>query len=350
MNTLVGPVTSYKSITISNFIKKYYPNIDLYTFDYRNYTNFIFSKHSTNNFVTERRNINHLIQIIEENNIDLFLPVINDDIKYFIKHKNKFNGSLDYLGSYEIFTKLNNKKKLMEIASEIDINIPLTFQSFEEITPPCVIKPTNLSSSEGVMYINTHEDLDNIKKEVDSLNSIIAQEYIEGTGVGYSAYSENGDILQGYGHKRLAEYPVSGGSSVYRKTYNDSRMNIIARKILDELPWTGFAMFEFKLTPDNELYLIEVNPRIWGSINQGLQNGVNYFKPILGLPDNQKPNNKNIKTYLSPAIYYTLFLYLLNLNLKPLITFFKNINNNRPDVSVFDDPGGWISMILRKFL
>ena len=64
---------------------------------------------------------------------------------------------------------------------------------------------------------------------------------------------------------------------MYREPFDDDRMVECTKKILEKTHWSGFAMFEFKLTEDNEIYLIEVNPRIWGSINQGLKNGFNYF-------------------------------------------------------------------------
>ena len=109
---------------------------------------------------------------------------------------------------------------------------------------------------------------------------MVCQEYVAGKGCGYSVYCRNGEILQEYGHLRLAEYPTSGGSSVYRMGFMHPNMRPIAQEILNRIPWTGFAMFEFKLTPDNELVLIEVNPRIWGSINQALQDGIPFFSDV----------------------------------------------------------------------
>ncbi len=84
-------------------------------------------------------------------------------------------------------------------------------------------------------------------------------------------------------------------------------------------------MFEFKLKPNDELVLIEVNPRIWGSINQGLQNGVNYFEPILGASQTitEVKKKKDIKKYLSPQVYSSLFMYLLRGKFKSYNYFFK---------------------------
>ena len=106
-------------------------------------------------------------------------------------------------------------------------------------------------------------------------------------------------------------------------------------------------MFEFKLTSDGKIVLIEINPRIWGSINQGLQNGVNYFEDILGKPTQKNQNDKKVNTYLSPVIYLSLFQYLIRFKFKPISYFFHNIRKNRPDVGLFDDPLGYISMLIR---
>ncbi|MHA1396066.1 MAG: hypothetical protein ACTSRZ_21385, partial [Promethearchaeota archaeon] len=166
----------------------------------------------------------------------------------------------------------------------------------------------------------------------------------------YSVYAINGKIKIGYGHIRLAEFPVSGGSSVYRESFYDNRMKEIAEKILDKIKWSGFAMFEFKLTPKGDLILIEVNPRIWGSINQGLQNGVNYFKLIIPRPCVKGYKKKYIRTYLSPQIYLSFFMYLLKGNFKPIIYFFRNFRSNKADINIFSDFRGWVSVVLRNIL
>ncbi len=160
-------------------------------------------------------------------------------------------------------------------------------------------------------------------------------------------YAVKGEFETGYGHLRLAEHPIKGGSSIYRAPFYHPEMHQIAKSIMLATKWTGFVMFEFKLTPDNEIYLIEVNPRIWGSINQGLQNGFNYFEEIFGIVKHQKMSNK-IKTYLSPFLYYTLIQYMIKLNFRPLWLFIRSFFTNKADVQEFDDPGGWLSMVIKK--
>ncbi len=118
------------------------------------------------------------------------------------------------MGDYEIFDNLNDKKKLMSLAAKLSVQIPETYDSINEAKYPCVIKPTNLSSAKGVKYIFNQIELEKVKERYKRKENILSQEYIPGIGVGYSVFVENGKIIGGYGHKRLGEYPVSGGSSV----------------------------------------------------------------------------------------------------------------------------------------
>jgi predicted ATP-grasp superfamily ATP-dependent carboligase len=54
-------------------------------------------------------------------------------------------------------------------------------------------------------------------------------------------------------------------------------MEKIAADLLEHYHWHGVAMVEFKLREsDKKPVLLEVNPRIWGSINQSVLAGVDF--------------------------------------------------------------------------
>jgi len=354
MNILLGEISSYKAIVLSKFIKKTYNDIYIYSYDYRNYTSKFHTSYSHKHVVIKKADINsYLLKIshfIEQENIDIFFPVHSDYISEILKKKYLFGNTLRYTGEYEEYYKLHEKESLQEIARNRGIKVPKNFANFDSAVVPFIGKPKVGSSAEGVIYILNEKEKE--KQYYSSFENYIFQEYVAGVGCGYSVYAINGEIKTGYGHIRIAEYPASGGSSVYRAPFFKQKMRLIAKQILKEVPWTGFAMFEFKLTPDSDLVLIEVNPRIWGSINQGLQNGANYFEYII--PESEiivRAISKNIiRTYLSPQVYLSFLFYLLKGNVYPLLTFLKNFKYNKADISFFDDPKGWMSVILRQVL
>ena len=345
MNILLGDISSYKAISVAKFIRENYSDFKIYSFDSRSFTNDFHTKYVDKNFVIEDLGFDSFIDIIDTYKIDFFIPVINESLARFWKNKNKFKNTLNYLGEFSTYQILNDKLQLHELAKDLKILVPEKYKSLKQAIIPFVVKPNDLSSAKGVIYINQAKD---IPISINTNTSII-QQYVKGTGVGYSFYCKNGRIMDGYGHKRLAEYPVSGGSSTYREHYQDERMNEMASKIVKHLNFSGFAMFEFLLTDSNKLYLLEVNPRIWGSINQGMVNGTNYFKEIFGTQKTKIKKKKNhVKTYIGPVIYISLVNYLFKMNFKPVFIFFNNVFNNVPDVNFIYDPKGYLSTIIRK--
>ncbi len=350
MKILVGEISSYKAIVIARFIKNNYKDVSIYTYDKKKRSNLIRSKYSDKHYYINPRNFENEIQtIIKEQNIDFFFPVINNSLSILFRDKQRYGNSLDYLGDMEPYNVLNNKLSLIKLANRFNIKTPKVYKRLEDAVIPFVVKPTNLSSAIGVKYVFNESDIGKVKEKTNKEN-IFIQEYVEGIGVGYSFYCDQGKIVHGYGHMRLAEYPVTGGSSTSRTYYHNNLMHELASTIVEELNYTGFAMFEFKLNSNNELILIEVNPRIWGSINQGLtESNVNYFEKILG--KSTKDNNfkkKYINTYIAPLIYISLIKYIFKLEFRPVRIFLGNFLKNRSDVGMLRDPLGYLSTIFRK--
>lgn len=350
MKILLGEISSYKSIVIAKFLKETYPEFIILGNDYKKFTKYISTRYCSSVLLVEnpkrdkQKHIQTLSTIIKSNKIDLFIPVDSSMYGEYIKNKKLFGDAFSYVGEYSIYDKLHDKSKSQALAKILAIRIPKFYANIENSKIPFVIKPINQSSAKGVKYITSENQRTKVKLDSDKL--FVYQEYVKGIGCGYSVFAKNGEIITGGGHIRLAELPISGGSSVYRANYYNEEMIAIAKKILKNTNWSGFAMFEFKLTPENEIVLIEVNPRIWGSINQGLQNGVNYFESLFGNKTIQ--TKREIKTYLSPAISISFFKYFFNFQFKPILTFLKNTRYNSVDVRFFNDPFGYLSMILRK--
>ena len=147
----------------------------------------------------------------------------------------------------------------------------------------------------------------------------------------------------------MAEWPTTGGSSVLRKGYIHPKMREVAERILAQVQWTGFIMFEFKLTNDGRLVLIEANPRIWGSINQALQNDCKLFSAILGEPI-YITNHKERRTCLTPQVWLAMVSYARRGQWNVVKDYIRNQCITHEDVSIWDDMKGVISMIIRKLL
>ncbi|MCL2546897.1 MAG: ATP-grasp domain-containing protein [Oscillospiraceae bacterium] len=96
-------------------------------------------------------------------------------------------------------------------------------------------------------------------------HNLFASQYIPGNAYGVSAVLDNNsNPVAIFCHERIREYPITGGPACCAQAVWHPRMIDGATKLLKSLQLKGFAMVEFKGTP-NEPYLLEVNPRIWGT-------------------------------------------------------------------------------------
>lgn len=351
MRILIGEISSYKAIVIARYIHQKYPNVELSAYDNKPLVKVIHTRYITHivhiPFSSQETYVEELSKYVQTNNIDVLLPVHSDSIGVILRHKKWFGHALDWIGEYDDYMRLHEKDKLMNIASMLDIRVPQSYKSIGDARVPFVVKPINLSSAKGVRYYTCESD----KLSIGAIpRNTICQEYISGQGCGYEVYCQDGKILTEYGHIRLAEWPISGGSSVLRERYIHPQMRAIAEKILSVVPWSGFAMFEFKLTSSNELILIEVNPRIWGSINQALQDGCPMFEHVIKNCDGFtiSGDRAEYRTELWPQVWLAMIGYAFRGEGKKVLDWIKHLRSTRRDVSFWTDPLGLISIIIRK--
>ena len=140
-----------------------------------------------------------------------------------------------------------------------------------ELTFPIVVKPrTKLVESEfKVRYFNSQDELRIAAQgKLRFLNAHLAQEYCVGQGVGVELLMHGGEPRLIFQHRRLSEYPRSGGVSVVACAEKpDALLTDFAVRLLRQLEWNGVAMVEFRHNPlTGSAALMEVNGRFWGSI------------------------------------------------------------------------------------
>jgi len=165
----------------------------------------------------------------------------------------------------------SDKYRTMELAKKLGIKIPKTFDENETIGNfPVVIK--GLKESGRIRYVNSFKELPKFKTD-DS----IVQEYIPGEGYGFFALFNKGGVRATFMHKRVREYPITGGLSTVAESIYDPKLKVLGLKLLESLNWHGVAMVEFKKDfRDGEFKLMEINPKFWGSLDLAIASGVDF--------------------------------------------------------------------------
>ncbi len=101
------------------------------------------------------------------------------------------------------------------------------------------------------------------------------QRWVPGRGVGVELVYADGRVVAEFVHERMHELPLTGGGSTLRRAAKpDAHLLEISKRLLDALQWQGVAMVEWRRADDGAIHLMEINPRLWGSLPLTIAAGV----------------------------------------------------------------------------
>jgi predicted ATP-grasp superfamily ATP-dependent carboligase len=199
---------------------------------------------------------------------------------------------------YDKMLMTHDKARTIKFAMECGIPVPKTYfvesiDELEEISDtieyPVVVKPrykTTWNDEKPMMlkvtsknYVDNRNDLINTSQEIYKKTGKmpLIQEYIHGDGYGVEVLFNRGEPRAVFMHKRLREYPITGGASTLRESIYNEKLKNIALDLMEKIEWHGVAMVEFKLDKkDGEPKLMEINGRFWGSLPLSIASGVDF--------------------------------------------------------------------------
>lgn len=169
---------------------------------------------------------------------------------------------------------LNDKERLHGLAELLDIPVPNEYKKpFDGAVFPCIVKPLcgesyGLKASERYVIAESAEELQLAVARFRMLCNDefpVVQQYIKGEGYGCSVVARDGKILSSVSHHRIREQEPSGGPSTCCESLFVPEIYDYAERIVKKLNLSGVCMFEFKRSEDGIYYLLEANPRVWGS-------------------------------------------------------------------------------------
>ncbi len=290
-----------------------------------------FSFCSPNPFAQSAAYRDWLLRLVDRLRPDFLLPVTNISLELALSVEDELRTKtiLPFV-SRDTFERVADKDRLIRLANELGVKTPRTLLLRSEsdlnlpelagFTFPAVLKP--LSSE---LIVEEQEEV--LRGKVYYLNSVEAvretlrrdwakfghqlpyllQERIEGHGLGVFILALNGEQLTYFSHRRLLEKPPSGGVSVLSESIEPPEEALKASmKLLEHLRWTGVAMVEFKETVGGTLFLMEINPRFWGSLQLAIDAGADFPRFLLELFQSRTPLRgpelDSFKRELSPYV------------------------------------------------
>ena len=281
MKILLTDIYFRKSFDIINILKlHYHPNCFIYTdtdvtLSSRLKSNLIYGAKTVhrlrknNNFKQDLFKISTLYKDeeivfipIEESTTLIFMEFLSDTIR---SHNFKF-----LLPNSETFLLSRNKEELNIFCEENQIPSPkyISRETFNLRTFrfPIIIKPKHGSGAKGIIYIENEEGLKG--QSIDFDNFFVQERLPNSKEVEAGFYlCDKGEIISFYSHKRIRTYPETGGVTVFSQSSSSLDIKQSGETIIQKLNWSGLLMIEFIFDKrDNTYKLIEINPRLWGSI------------------------------------------------------------------------------------
>lgn len=223
-----------------------------------------------------------LENLVKEYDNPVILPIGAKTLGYLSKRRESFAKICNFLCPCEKALELaNDKSAVAALAEKMGINVPHTYMNGENPNKnefPVIVKPKcgekfGLTASERYIIANNQEEYIRAYKKMEAYGGDpVVQEKISGVGVGVSLLMVDGKAVSAICHRRVREYPSSGGPSACCESFFDEELVLKSEKLLASINFCGMAMVEYKVKTASDgiihaenAYILEINPRIWGS-------------------------------------------------------------------------------------
>lgn len=237
----------------------------------------------------------------------VILPMTEVTTYLIAKHRDRFAEFAVPMAAFDAFEALSDKCRLFELAQQLGVPTPRTWFAsnatdaarwLHDVPYPVVIKPFRSRILDGGRWLNTAVRFARDPLELEERLAVdpalqrfpfMLQERVSGHGAGIFALYDHGAPAVFFAHRRIRERPPRGGVSVLSESVAVREDMVgIARQLLGAVAWHGAAMVEFKVAGDGTPYLMEINPRLWGSLQLAVDAGVNFplmlYRSALGQP------------------------------------------------------------------
>jgi carbamoyl-phosphate synthase large subunit len=202
-------------------------------------------------------------------NIDVLIPNFDAELYSFMRSEQRLKemGINTFLPTLEQFEE-RHKGNLSEFGEKYEVKVPKSKSIFnpadiysltEDFNYPFLVKGKFYDA-----YIAYNPE--QVKMHFDKIVSkwgapVIIQEFVHGTEVNVVALGDGNGLTVGAVPMRK-QYITDKGKAWGGITLGDQKMLDLTQKIIKATKWRGGMELELIKTNNNELYIIEINPRI----------------------------------------------------------------------------------------
>ncbi len=236
---------------------------------------------------------NNLISMCNKYDVDGVIPsgtLITNSLSMIKRDLENATNAVALVEDYSKLNLLSDKWNLYNIAIKLGIPAPRTLllsqgpsclKKVESLKFPCVVKPRNASASKGVHFFPDSKTFAKWQNREVLNGQYIIQEKIEGALHDVTSCAQKGRPISLLSQRRLKTFYDFGGGGIVNVTTYEPKIMEYARAILKFMQWNGVAEFDFIRTDDNRYFLIECNPKIWGTTMLTVLAGMNVPQQVV---------------------------------------------------------------------
>lgn len=303
--------------------------------------------------------------LIQSHDYDVVVPATDFSAELLSRNKDEFSKYARIASNeFNVYSIAGNKNETMKVCESIGVPHPKTLQNIESVEAieesdirfPVVIKPSVGYGAIGFKKVDTLEDLKESFKNKTDFSNYVIQEYIPQTDLQYECamfLDDNNEVKTSLVFSKNRWFPVNGGSSTLNITVLRPDIVDSCTKLLKAINWRGPADIDLIQDPrDGKAKIMEINPRVSGSVKICFLSGVDQAKQMLELAYHEKVTHfKEYKIGQRLRCSQTDFLWFLTspnrFNSNPSWFSCKNTSDQIFDIH---DPLPWFAFSIQKLL
>jgi predicted ATP-grasp superfamily ATP-dependent carboligase len=235
-----------------------------------------------------------VVSFARDHRVKVVLPTGDESIAALAPHRERFAelGCVLAVASDAALEIATDKARTLEVAAKLGIDYPRSVEvvgvaelrrAEAEFGYPFVVKPTmSWTGKTGVRVapvevIDEAEALDATTRFLATGAGVLAQQLASGRREGVSLFIADGEVLAHCGHVAHRTSPALGGASVMRESIEvPAEVLDAAVRLAIAIGVEGACEVEFRRDASDRPLLMEINPRLAGTLENAIRSGVDF--------------------------------------------------------------------------
>ena len=221
---------------------------------------------------------------------DVLIPVFEETF-LIARHKARLSPLVSMaVPDYDQILTAHNKDKWELVARRLGIPVPAAYSpealrgggvGASQPRFPVLIKPKQGGGAWGIREAPSRAALEQLLDQPTwdgkSWDRFFVQEKVEGETHCVAMLFNRGQLRAKVAYRQLRDFPTTGGQATVRVSLRSETAERYLQQLLEDLRWHGPCQADFIVDRQTGLpYLIDVNPRLWGSLVQAIASGVDF--------------------------------------------------------------------------